>query len=162
MSPPWLADTHLHRGFFLLNMSISYGPGKVTSWGRCPRSTPHFSSFFSPLPFRFLPFCSDFKVVDLLRSTLHNAAGWACEHTSDWGSPSWVHLTPPHFMLWASIKFLFFFLFFICARPEHQTSRVVALGAAQSHGMASFSPKITSSGKASAPLCHVEFPRRRI
>lgn len=34
----------------------------------------------------FLAFCSDFKVLNLLCITLHNAAACACKHTSDWGS----------------------------------------------------------------------------
>lgn len=63
----------------------------MTKQGHILRKQPsiydtfHILSLSSVISFS-LAFCSEFKVMNLLRSALHNAADWALEHTSDWQS----------------------------------------------------------------------------
>lgn len=107
-----------------------------------------------------LPFHCSWYLVLSSRSWIYSAVLCIMQPTEWLAEPGWLGLARPHFTLGASR--LSVFVFFSCAGHEHQTSCVIPLGAAQSHGTASFSPEIS---KPSAPLCQVEFPgepRRRI
>lgn len=104
----WLAETLtcIKASFYSTWPSVFQTRSHVG--GQSLSSKTHFSSSLSS--FVLLTFCSHFKVLNLLRSTVHNAAGWACKHTRDW-EPGWVHLTHPRSVLWASSRRSFCFLF---------------------------------------------------